>query len=342
MNIAVWDHSYHIKTRSTQFFSDYLQKLGSVDLLWDDSWQTGGSADLSALDLKPYDLIVFFQIVPPVEALDRLRCRSILLLPMYDSVGDVPLRDWVPYHRYAFVSFSEVTHRALTRVGVASYRLQYFPDPSTFEVGGMGLGKVFFWERSKDVSVALVRSWFSGCGALGFHHHFSPDPGAGGTDRGPLPDGWSSSTWFETKADYQAVVATCGIYVAPRKREGIGMSFLEAMARGMAVVGWNHATLSEYVIHGKTGLLLKEDSRIDPGTDWAELGRSARRSVEAGFLRYQEQLTELALWIGAFVAEPTKPRVTWDFLVAWADWRFHHLGSRLKRQVVRWKQKVFR
>jgi glycosyltransferase involved in cell wall biosynthesis len=56
-----------------------------------------------------------------------------------------------------------------------------------------------------------------------------------------------------------------GIYIAPRELEGIGMSFLEAMAIGKAVIAVNNPTMNEYIEHGKNGYLfdLKNPKEID-------------------------------------------------------------------------------
>ena len=56
-----------------------------------------------------------------------------------------------------------------------------------------------------------------------------------------------------------------GIYVAPRDLEGIGMSFLEAMAMGKAVIAVDNPTMNEYIEDGKTGYLfdLKNPKKID-------------------------------------------------------------------------------
>ena len=53
----------------------------------------------------------------------------------------------------------------------------------------------------------------------------------------------------------QDLIKFKGIYVAPREFEGIGMSFLEAMAMGKAVIAVNQPTMNEYIQDGITGYL---------------------------------------------------------------------------------------
>ena len=51
-------------------------------------------------------------------------------------------------------------------------------------------------------------------------------------------------------------------YLAPRLQEGIGFSFLEAMALGKPILGHNDATMNEYVIEGETGHLFDRSGRL--------------------------------------------------------------------------------
>ena len=63
------------------------------------------------------------------------------------------------------------------------------------------------------------------------------------------------SDWFDTREEMLELIREKAIYVAPREYEGIGMSFLEAMAMGKLVVANNQPTMNEYIENGKTGLL---------------------------------------------------------------------------------------
>ena len=52
------------------------------------------------------------------------------------------------------------------------------------------------------------------------------------------------------------------IYIASRPYEGIGMSFLEAMADGRCVVAHDNTTHNEYIEHGKNGFLFDMEEDI--------------------------------------------------------------------------------
>ena len=65
--------------------------------------------------------------------------------------------------------------------------------------------------------------------------------------------------------EYADLLGSCGLFAAPRRKEGIGLSFLDAMARGAFVLGYDSPTMNEYIRHAETGWLFNEDiGRADP------------------------------------------------------------------------------
>ena len=41
------------------------------------------------------------------------------------------------------------------------------------------------------------------------------------------------------------------VFISPRKQEGIGMSFLEAMSLGKYIIAINDSTMNEYILNKK-------------------------------------------------------------------------------------------
>lgn len=66
--------------------------------------------------------------------------------------------------------------------------------------------------------------------------------------------GGEGSFW-KSRQDYLRDLGKFQVYFAPRKYEGIGMTFLEAMAMGMCVIAENAPTANEYIISGRNGIL---------------------------------------------------------------------------------------
>jgi glycosyltransferase involved in cell wall biosynthesis len=197
------------------------------------------------------------------------------------------------------LNFSKALHSSVSKCGIPSFYLQYFPDPNDLPIVYADREKrVFFWERNGDVTLDVVKNWFSSCRECVFHYHRAPDPGNKPSSVVPLNDTWTISEWFSSSDEYKKVLRSCAIFVAPRKFEGIGMSFLEAMAMGLVVVGLPYPTLSEYVDNGINGILINIDDRVDlSNIDLRSIGASARKKIEDGYLQYLAKIPKLERWI---------------------------------------------
>jgi glycosyltransferase involved in cell wall biosynthesis len=58
-------------------------------------------------------------------------------------------------------------------------------------------------------------------------------------------------------SEFHKKMASCDVCIIPSRWEGLGLAFVEAMAFGMPIITTNHPPMSEYVVHGKSGLLVK-------------------------------------------------------------------------------------
>ncbi|HTV33686.1 MAG TPA: glycosyltransferase, partial [Methylocella sp.] len=131
-----------------------------------------------------------------------------------------------------------------------------------------------------------------------FHLHLAMDPDCGdphipcSADRTKLI--LTASQWLEDRKDLEKLVAEANVYFAPRPYEGIGMAFLEAMARGQCVVAPNAPTMSEYMTHGISGLFY--DVENPHPLDFCaarKIGANARRTIERGFKRWQYDQSDI-------------------------------------------------
>lgn len=309
MKVAFVDHSYHRKTRSSDFFADILRRHGmDVTVLWDDSWQDGKAVELEAL-LGAYDAFVFWQI-PARSSVPYARTgANITFVPMLDGyrVEDLanrrtfrPLFDGVK-----FFNFSRTMHRAVQAHGLESMHVPYFPDPSPLPADLPAELSGFFWQRLPGrLPWSTIEKLVGPADFRSVHIHLAADPPH--SPLRPYGDGPASgrmtfSDWFADPADYRRCVAAAQVYFAPRPSEGIGMSFLEAMAMGRCVVAPNAPTMNEYIEHGRNGLLydLDRPAPLDFSRA-AELGRAARRRVEEGRAAWMARESEIA----EFVARP--------------------------------------
>ena len=63
---------------------------------------------------------------------------------------------------------------------------------------------------------------------------------------------------FLPKSEYLSLSEKCNVFIAPRKKEGIGITIVEAISKGMFVVGYNDSTMNEYVSDKKLGFIFDE------------------------------------------------------------------------------------
>lgn len=94
--------------------------------------------------------------------------------------------------------------------------------------------------------------------------------------------------------DVGDLLAACDVFVLPSRREGLGVSALEAMAAGRAVVASRVGGLADAVVDGETGLLVPVDDARALADALARLardrsvrdalGRAGPERVRAGFL----------------------------------------------------------
>ena len=163
------------------------------------------------------------------------------------------------------MNFSKTLHQKLKRWGFETSYVQYFPKPGDFLPGADD--ELFFWQRITGININTLATLLDKYQAK-IHIHKSIDPGHTFTE--PTESEQKKyqvtfSDWFETREEMQEMIKSRGLFIAPRVYEGIGLSFLEAMAMGKAVIAANNPTMNEYISHGETGYLfdVNKPTKID-------------------------------------------------------------------------------
>lgn len=300
MRVAFIDHSFHERTGSSRFFSRALEEGGEVEIFWDDSWKTGrvDPGLVRKLVEGEFDEIVFFQVFWPGAFLDWLGLSGAVFVPMYDDVRKRTDSWWESYRGCRFVNFARALDGRLGDLAGERLDVQYFPEPVDRDRAGEGGLVGFFWQRRESLpwqtiwEVAGKTEWER------FHLHWAPDPG----QRRVSPPGESFcrengvvlSEWFEELAEFHSLMSGADVYFAPRRHEGIGMGFLEAMARGQCVVAPDLPTHNEYIESGRNGWLFDPDAPepIDLGRA-REIGETARESCREGRRAWETQVPRI-------------------------------------------------
>jgi len=284
--IAFIDHFYHRKTRSSWFFLRHLARFFDIDVFWDYSYRGDKPPDGEYIRRQGYDFVVVWQCVHTFETLKALSGERLIGIPMYDNSGAKPSDMFLPNMEY--LSFSSQMHETLLKYGRNSRYIQYFPDPEKFPDFRRNFSTLrgFFWQRTPAVTWDTIRQLIGDAPLECLHVHIALD--ADHLKVPAFPKAWRGmlitlSTWFENQSAYYEMMTSANIYFVPRNTEGIGLSFLEAMAMGMCVVAPDCPTMNEYIKHQENGLLYDRNNPMPLDFSNAEtLGRNARQSIEAG------------------------------------------------------------
>ena len=182
----------------------------------------------------------------------------------------------------------------LQSLGVLTRRFQYFPDPARFRSVDYSELRGFFGQRNENLDSRHVRSLFENVCFERFTIHHASDPGCKGivspSRRECRAHKIAMTNWFENHDDYLGTLEQANFFIAPRLREGIGISFLEAMAMGMAVAASDQPTMNEYITHQVNGYLCNFDSlALLDVSRFSEVGKRARQSIEAGHICWSKE-----------------------------------------------------
>ena len=248
-------HSYHNKTKSTRFIIDILSKEYEIHEFSYNPYNDTNEA-YKKLSEESFDVVVCFQILPPRNIIDKkITYKKGVFFPMYDGCPSMDSPLWKEYKDFLIINFSKTMHLNCLSLGLISRYIQYFPEPVDVKNWGKE-DSVFFWNRIEHININTVAELLANSHISHLHLHKALDPGHTFIK---LDKKWNidiaESTWYANKEDMLADIDNSALYIAPRLSEGIGMSFLEAMARGRCVIAACYPTMHEYIKDGINGYL---------------------------------------------------------------------------------------
>ena len=236
MKLLFIDHECHAATRSAEFFLNILKQQFAVETCYyTKAYKTGAerlmpSCDIAMIWEFPISRRNFF-----------FPGKRNVFVPMYDNEWASKWQ-WkrIAWSGVGVISFCEKVSNHARKCGVRNILdVRYFPDPASFPQKHGDPKRVFFWERG-GIDLSTAKALF------------------------PPEKGYS----FDVKHagenlerdEYLNRLAKCGVVIAPRRKEGIGMAFLEAMAMGKCVVAHDDATMNEYINSGENGILFNANA----------------------------------------------------------------------------------
>jgi hypothetical protein len=297
---------FHEKTRSVAFLKTLLEKIYSVAYCFVDPVSDPSFTAFDEVDVTDIDVLVCLQVMPPRNLLSQhFRFKHAVFFPMFDSCPRVSkLEKWLPYREFQIVCFCQKLAKKLCRAGFSAHSIQFFPKPP--EILEWGDPKsIFFWNRRENINISTVERLFAKTEVEHLHVHKALDPGCrfvpSSSDFVPAV---SYSEWHADRHAMTRDMLRSAYYVAPRKKEGIGMSFLEAMAMGRCVVAPDNPTMNEYIVHGYTGFLYNEKRPRPISVEQVrEIQSNAHAYMVEGFKRWEQTSPHMMEW---FVAPVNK------------------------------------
>jgi glycosyltransferase involved in cell wall biosynthesis len=307
-------HKYHLKTQSSSFFHEILRE--SYDLTFE-YLENFSANSLEGLLNSDADLFVAYQydFLAPFLLSNG---KKVIIVPMYDGTGEMEPAHWGAMVGGLFVNFSSKLHNTHVSLGLNSVYGKYYPDPSNYPTIDLKLfrkNSLFFWERRPSSKICL--DWLAyninnlNLALNKLHVHLAHDPGEyARRNKFEFPLiipglNVTTSTWFDSKADFLNTLTECNLYIAPRVAEGIGFSFLDAMACGMIVIAHDYPTMNEYIQDQKNGILFTEHIPSIRGLDLSEISQNARRSVYEGYLEWKKSRAEIINKIEEYLNHPS-------------------------------------
>jgi hypothetical protein len=253
-------------------------------------------------------VVIFFQIITiRPEDLKRSKIKNAVFVPMYDSTHWFHKKKLKVLTPYKFINFSSNLHERFNELQMTSIHVKYFNPPAkkvTFEQKNELSG--FFWQRYDWINWNHISAIIKHAPFKRIHIHKAIDPP--GYDFYPPSDeemlkyNITISEWFEDPGEYFEILDRSDVFFSPRKHEGIGMSFIEAMARGKCVVAPDHPTMNEYIEHGKNGLLWNIEKLTPLNFDnIGDISKNAYDTVSRGYEKWLKDQGKIL----EFCEEPT-------------------------------------
>lgn len=119
---------------------------------------------------------------------------------------------------------------------------------------------------------------------------------------------------WHSRESYLSSLSQYNVFMAPRRHEGLGMTFLEAMAMGMCVVAEDLPTVNEYIQPGYNGILYRGDREtlyslhLFEKNRLADLGRNARRRISEIHQKWVSESQGIRASVEELIKQPWSPQ----------------------------------
>ena len=283
MKILLIDHECHRKTKSADFFCRLLESEHSIDVFY---YGRHYDCNLPKAKVDWADVVVFWEFIPFRFRLG-ITGKPCVFVPMYDNEwASVGLWRRLALLGMNVISFSERVTDHAKNCGIKDIlSVKYAPSIDDVPLMPGNPRVVALWERGA-VSFEAVKKLFK---PVQVDKVLLMRRVEENIQYAPISQEDVQSykveiheSGFLQDAEYRKILEEPGVYIAPRLKEGIGMSFLEQMAMGKCVIAHRDSTMDEYITDGENGLLFDMRNPRPVELENIEKARlDARRSIIA-------------------------------------------------------------
>ena len=290
--------------------------------------------------------VVFFQI-PPREEIIFNKDLRIIWIPMWDQARAFDLKWWNQLPKnIRIISFSNEISLRSRAAGLDTFDVRFFMNPDDFVRADFDKPRtLFYWNRAGLVGIKFLKRLCKTLDIDQLLFRRRLDPGRKEIYDYEIPDILGNTVVKKLTFNFEGVeghneylnyLNQANIFIAPRMVEGVGLTLIEAMARGCSVFAFNAPTMNEYICHKSNGYLLdrcnpqflnclkakmektiirvnrkidifgyQHDFPVTAWQDWSEikgldlksLGASALRDQKIGYKEWKDNLPKYASFI---------------------------------------------
>ncbi len=282
------------KTASSRFFYDFLCENFEVDTVSPQNEEI----NYEEINQQNYYCIISFYFMADFE---KFNCKNLIFVPMYDGFA-FSFKKVLKLRNVKIINFCKYLHKLSMLFGLNSVYIQYYPELQNNNKSRRNL--LFYWQRREIPFSIIAKCLPKELSEIGVEKtilhsttdreikFIKPDENEITNYKITITD------WFEKKTELEDLLDKTLYYVAPRKQEGIGLSFLDAMSRGCVIIANNDHTMDEYISNGKNGYLIDFDNPEKINFyDYETIQKESIKSVVEGRKQYLETLPEIVNFI---------------------------------------------
>lgn len=264
--LAFVDYWHHEFTRSGDFLREIFKDDFHIENFW---WKPKEKFPIDSL--KKFDYIFFFHVMFPYQVMKVFKEKKILWAPMYDGLIFKNQFERKIFWRQIsllnikILEFSKQVSESINNENIDILKLRYYikPDTDTSNKSTDSKLNIFFWDRGQ----IKIKDWIDLFNPKDINEIiYFPlvDPSRKITENLNLYQNINFKIVkkdFLPKAEYLDLMKNCNVFIAPRIKEGIGMSIVEALSKNKFIVGYNDSTMNEYIANEKIGYLFETNSK---------------------------------------------------------------------------------